>query len=270
MFNRVDTTYDLNPKIISNIINDPANPLNRISEIIPDNAKVLDIGAGNGLLALVLREKHKGIIIDGIEPNCYAAQLARGNYRHFYQGFVEDFLDVIIQEDYDFIVLADVIEHINDPLALMLCLSSGLTDKTRVVISVPNISFGAIRIALMNGEFNYVNSGILEKTHVRFFTLKNIKLLVSNINMNIEKFYFLQRNIFDTEVDLERFSFNIFGLYKMFKDDLASVYQFLFVLTKEQVTTEKRYFGEKAKHPLIKFILIKSGFKKMVKKIVNR
>lgn len=270
MFNRPDKTYNFDPKIISNILLDPANPLNRISEIIPDDAKVLDIGAGNGLLACVLREKHKNIIIDGIEPNHFAAGLASKNYRHFYQGFAQDFIDIIHREDYDFVVLADVLEHVNDPLALLLDLSSGLSNKTRIIISVPNIAFGAIRIGLMNGEFNYVDSGILEKTHVRFFTLKTIEMLVSNINMKIEKLYFLQRNFLNMEINLERFNLDLFCLYNLLKDDLASVYQFLLVLTKEQVAPEKKFIGEKAKYPLLRYILLKSGIRKLIGKIKNR
>lgn len=270
MFNRADETYNFDPVIISNILQDTANPLNRISEIIPDNAKVLDIGAGNGLLACVLREKHKEIIIDGIEPNHFAADLASKNYRHFYQGFAQDFIDIINREDYDFIVLADVLEHVNDPLALLLDLSSGLSNKTKIIISVPNIAFGAIRIGLMNGEFDYVDSGILEKTHVRFFTLKTIEMLVSNINMKIEKLYFLQRDFLRMDINPERFNFDLFCLYNLLKDELALVYQFLLVLTREEATTELHFFGDKIKQPLLRYVLLKSGIWKLIRKLKNR
>lgn len=257
MFNRVNKTYDFDPEVIAHILHDDANPLNRISQIIPENVKVLDIGAGNGLLACLLMEKRNNIIIDGIEPDPYAAKIAGKYYRHFYCGIAQEFKDMILRENYDFIILADVIEHINDPLALLRDLCSGISKKTRLIISVPNIAFGAVRMALLNGEFQYVDSGILEKTHVRFFTLKTLKTLISELNMNIEKLYFLQRDLFNTEIDLNKFKISLICLLKILSDDLSSTYQFLMVLTKENVSTEKRCFGEKARHSVIKYLLKK-------------
>lgn len=267
MFNRADNTYDINPEIIENILKDEINPLNRISHLIPDGSKVLDIGAGNGLLALVLLKNHSKIIVDGIEPNPYASSLAKKNYRNFYCGFAQNFKEIILQEDYDFIVMADVLEHIDDPLSFLLDLCSDLSKKTKIILSVPNVAFGAVRISLLNGEFNYVDSGILEKTHLRFFTLKTIEMMISNLNMNIEKLYFLQRNIFNGELDLEKFGFNLCYLSNIFKDELASTYQFLLVLTKEQVTTDKRYFGDKNKSPAISYIFKKFGAIKLLRNV---
>jgi 2-polyprenyl-3-methyl-5-hydroxy-6-metoxy-1,4-benzoquinol methylase len=266
MFNRVDNTYDINPETIKNILKDEVNPLNRISYLIPENSKVLDIGAGNGLLALVLLETHSKIIIDGIEPNPYASSLAKKNYRNFYCGFAQNFKEIILQENYDFIIMADVIEHIDDPLGFLLDLCSDLSGKTKIILSIPNVAFGAVRISLLNGEFNYVGSGILEKTHVRFFTLNTVEMLISNLNMNLEKLYFLQRNIFNSEIDLEKFGFNVCYLSNIFNNELASTYQFLLVLTKEHVTTEKRYFGTRNKSPFISYIFRKFGAIKLFRK----
>ncbi|MHB8171613.1 MAG: class I SAM-dependent methyltransferase [Thermincolia bacterium] len=257
MFNRPNQTYEYNPDIIKNILGDEANPLNRISELISPGAKVLDIGAGNGLLAWVIREKHGDVIIDGIEPDSYAANLAKKFYRRFYCGLAQDFKDEIFKEDYDFIILADVIEHLNDPLAFLNELCADLPEKTRVILSIPNVAFGTVRISLLNGDFNYVDSGLLEKTHLRFFTLKTIEKLVSNMGMNTEKIYLLQRNIFNTEIDIEKFDLDLYTLLKVMRDELSSTYQFLVVLTKKTVKTEKRCFGEKLKNPLTAFILKK-------------
>ncbi len=257
MFNRPNRTYDINIDVIEHILSDEANPLNRICQIIPDGSKVLDIGVGNGLLALILLKSHKNIVIDGIEPDPYAAKLAKVNYRCFYSGYAQEFKDMILNEGYDYIVLADVVEHISDPQTFLSDLCSGLTERTRIILSIPNIAFGAVRIALLNGEFNYVDSGLLEKTHIRFFTLKTIEVLISKINMNIEKLYFLQRDILSSEIKLDKYNLNLFCLYSLFKDELASTYQFLLVLNRKQVITEEKCFGEKTKHPIINQILRK-------------
>lgn len=254
MFRRPDKTYDLDENVVHYILEDEANPLNRISKIIPDNSKVLDIGAGNGILAIVLKKKHSNLIIDGIEPNSYAANLARKNYRFFFQGFAHEFKDKIIKENYDFIVFADVIEHIADPSSYLLNLCSNLSYNTKIILTVPNIAFGAVRISLLNGEFVYVESGILEKTHLRFFTLESLKRLVSEIDLSTEKLYFLQKNIFNTEIDLKRFNTDFLCIRKILKDDLSSTYQFLLVLTKKKVETDIKYFGVKTKYTLLNHI----------------
>lgn len=244
MFTRLDQTYYYNPNMIGNILQDVANPLHRVSKIIPDGAKVLDIGAGAGLLARLLHGQHKNLVIDGIEPNASAANLAKESqcYRKFYVGFAQDVMHEIINEDYDFIVLADVIEHIEDPLAFLQTLVQGLSEKTKLLISVPNIAFGAIRIALLYGDFEYVDSGILEKTHLRFFTLQTLKQLVSKLEINMESLSLLQRNIFHTEINLHKYNVNPTFISQLLQDDLASTYQFLMVLTKGKVPGEIQYF----------------------------
>ncbi len=255
MFKRVEKTYDFNPELIPLILNDDANPLNRISKIIPFNAKVLDIGAGNGLLACILSETHKELIIDGIEPDPYASKIASKYYRHFFCGYAHEYKERIINEDYDFIVLADVIEHINDPLTFLRDLCDGISEKTRIIISVPNIAFGAVRIALLNGEFNYVDSGILEKTHVRFFTLNTLERLIYELGLNIEKLYYLQRNVFSSEINIGKFNLCFAFCYHLLKTDLSLTYQFLLVLTKQEVLTERSKFREKTKYPFLKFLI---------------
>jgi len=97
-----------------------------------------------------------------------------------------------LQKEYDFVVLADVIEHVADPLEFLKQLRTIVSLNTKILISVPNIAFGAIRIELLNGIFDYVDSGIRERTHLRFFTLKTIYELVNELGMNLERIYFLQ------------------------------------------------------------------------------
>ncbi|WP_378950572.1 class I SAM-dependent methyltransferase [Pelosinus sp. sgz500959] len=244
MFKRLDQTYSYNQQMVMNVLQDEPNPLNRISKIIPDGSKVLDIGAGAGLLAHVLHAEHKNLIIDGIEPNQRAAQLAWDSkrYRKFHIGFAQDVIHEIAQEEYDFIVLADVIEHIDDPLLFLTELLKGISLKTKIIISVPNIAFGAIRIALLHGNFEYVDSGILEQTHLRFFTLQTLQQLIHNLDMTIEKLYFLQRDINKSEINIKKYNLHPAFISQLLQDPLASTYQFLTMLTKEKVETETRYF----------------------------
>lgn len=248
MFVRSDKTYDIKPGIFDSINRDEAHPLNRICRFIPEGSKILDVGAGNGLLAQLFIKNNKKIIVDGIEPNPHAAVIAEKYYRHFYHGRAQEFFNTILKENYDYIVLADVIEHIQDPLAFLLDLCSKLPDNSRLILSIPNVAFGAIRLSLLHGVFDYVDSGILEKTHVRFFTLKTIIELVAKINMQIETLFYLQKDIFKSEIPIKKNIANFFCYLQMYNDDIFSTYQFLLVLTKEPITTpEIKRYGQKTR-----------------------
>jgi 2-polyprenyl-3-methyl-5-hydroxy-6-metoxy-1,4-benzoquinol methylase len=202
----------------------------------------LDVGAGNGLLARVLHATHRNIAIDGIEPNPQAAALATGYYRRFYEGFAEDPVEPL-DERYDFIVLADVIEHIADPLAFLRQFVDEMPRETRIVIDTPNVAFGAVRLALLNGDFDYVDSGLLERTHLRFFTLATLEELVDSLGLNVEKLYLLQRNMLNSEIPVGSLATKTRLILRLLRDELASTYQFLLVLTGEDVVTERRAFG---------------------------
>jgi len=231
------------------------SPLYQISQIIPNGAKILDIGAGNGILSYLLQKRISNLIIDGIEPDSYASKLAKKYYRNFYTGYAQNFLDVIAQENYDFIILADVIEHIANPLELLKKLALIIPLKTKIILSLPNIAFGAIKLALLNGNFDYTDSGIIERTHLRFFTLKTLETLISNSGLNIEKIIFLQRSIFKSEIKLENLKINPFLFRKVNKDPLSFTYQFLIVLTKESCVSKKILLGKKDRLPFFIYLI---------------
>ncbi|MCK4821397.1 class I SAM-dependent methyltransferase, partial [bacterium] len=243
MFTRNAVTYEYDQALISYILQDDANPLKRICEIIPSRSKVLDVGAGNGLLAVVMKTIDKGVIIDGIEPNPHAASIAKAQYRFFWTGYVQDFKEVIQRECYDYIVMADVIEHFQDPQLFLESLVSWIPDETKIVLSIPNIAFGAVRLDLLKGNFRYVDSGILEKTHLRFFTIETLRQLVSAIGLSMEKLYFLQRNFLTTDIQHNMADVGWRTLFNLMKDEFASTYQFIVVLSHTPVTTEQEYYG---------------------------
>jgi 2-polyprenyl-3-methyl-5-hydroxy-6-metoxy-1,4-benzoquinol methylase len=243
VFTRPDSTYEHHPDTVQWVLGDEASPLNRIVKLIPDGSSVLDVGAGNGLLARLLRETHQDIVVDGIEPNRYAAALAAPHYRRFHLGFAESLVEPLA-EHYDFIVLADVVEHVADPFAFLGRLTEGLPNDTRVVVDTPNVAFGAVRLALLKGRFDYVDSGLLERTHLRFFTLATLERLVTELGLNIEKLYLLQRSLLRTEIPATDILLDPTVVLRLLRDDLASTYQFLLVLTREDVVTERKVFGE--------------------------
>jgi SAM-dependent methyltransferase len=223
---------------------DEANPLNRIAQIIPDGARVLDVGAGNGVLARLFRYLGKNVTLDAVEPDPIARAVAEPHYRFVFGGDVNAFVEASAEgaERYDFIVLADVVEHIANPQPVLEKLKSLLSPGGRIVISTPNIAFAAVRIALLNGRFDYVDSGILERTHLRFYTLKSLRLLFSEVGLFPYAQYHCLRDPRGMEIEIDGLPMSGILLRLLARDRLAYVYQFLFVLgaaAKSNVETEE-------------------------------
>lgn len=231
MFERPENTYTLSKGSASRIISDIANPLTQAIEEIDDGSVVLDVGAGNGILPMLLAAKKKQVTIDGVEPSVAAAKIAKPYYRNFYQGYLQDFYSQIKENNYDYIVLADVIEHVINPEEFLRDLISHIRPKTKILLSTPNVAFATIRLALLEGNFNYVNSGILEKTHLRFFTKDSLEEMIKNLGIGIHKVKYLQRRVDRTEVPLRKKK-HAFLLPWLLKDSTASTYQFFLVLSK--------------------------------------
>ena len=169
MFNRPDRTYNYSPDLVDKVLMKSNHPLKVITDLIENNTKVLDIGAGNGILADLLRVKYSNVIIDGVEKNKYAGKISRPKYRNFYQDDAQNLFNIFQYEQYDYIVLADMIEHLTDPHSFLKKLVNSIPERTKIILTTPNIAFGAVRISLLHGDFDYTDSGILEKTHLRFF-----------------------------------------------------------------------------------------------------
>jgi len=270
MFTREDSTYYYSDKLLANILEDEASPLNRVLNEVPNNSKILDVGTGSGLLGKLFKFANRNIIIDGIEPSLYASKLISDEYRNFYNGLLQDFQSEIIMENYDYIIFADVIEHIDNPVEVLKDFFKQLSLKTRIIISTPNITFASIRLSLLYGKFDYVDSGILEKTHVKFYTETTLKSLIEILGLNINKFYYLERNINLTEIDLHTLHCNPLMVSYSCRDKLSHVYQFFCVLAKNEIKYEEKTYGKRARFPMLEYIfkplILKSVFLKHVVK----
>jgi 2-polyprenyl-3-methyl-5-hydroxy-6-metoxy-1,4-benzoquinol methylase len=246
LFERPDTTYELDPEAVARVLADPVNPLHQAARLIPERSLVLDVGAGNGLLARVLTARRSQVVVDGIEPNPRAAELAAPFYRNFHVGPAEAFADQIRAEPYDFVVLADVIEHTADPLEFLQSLTAS-TPTARLLLSAPNVAFAAVRLALLRGRFDYVDSGLLERTHLRFFTLETLERLFELAGLVVERQVLLKKSMFASEIDAAPRSIaDVAEAVRLRRDPLSCVYQFLFVLGRTAVDAVHEEFGRPA------------------------
>ena len=88
---------------------------------------------------------------------------------------------------FDVIIMADIIEHLKDPLKTIIYFKKFLKKNGLLIISVPNIANIYSRTKLLLGFFDYGERGILDKTHLKFFTLRSFRMLIKNSGLNAEK-----------------------------------------------------------------------------------
>lgn len=270
MFNRKEQTYLVSDETIQNILRDSAQPLCQIARLLPEGSTVLDIGAGNGMLGRVLQQAGKQLTIDGIEPSEFAANLAKPFYRAVYQGYAQDYAQLIQSAHYDYVILADVIEHIANPAVFLAELMQHLQESTKLIISIPNIAFGGVRLALLNGHFDYVDSGVLERTHLRFFTLASAQNLFEQLALYSERILSLERSFYRMEFSRLSLRASPFTILSLATQSDARAYQYLFVLTQKPSSTVIEHYGVSALHILIDAIIVRSAIKKLVRRWRNR
>ena len=232
LFERPERNYQVADGIINASLADTANPLPNIFSLIESVSTILDIGAGNGLLGRIFEYIRKPVVIDAVEPNAYAASLIPNCYRTVHEGYVQDLFEVIQSFKYDYVVMADVIEYIADPHSLMDDLVDCLGPNVKVLVSLPNVVFFGVRVALLEGRFDYVDSAILEKTHLRFYKLELASAFFLQTVLLAHSIIYLQRTIVGSETSvLGRWSHLLVRL-KLAFDPSASTYQYLFMLRK--------------------------------------
>jgi glycosyltransferase involved in cell wall biosynthesis len=156
-----------------------------ILDLIPSAAplKILDVGVATGYLERELQAR--GHSVTGIEPNPEWAAEARGYCHELLEGSVES-LDLSgSNEKFDCVVMADVLEHLADPKSALEKVIPTLKPEGRAIISIPNFANLYVRLLVLFGLFSYQPKGILDATHLRFFTLRSIRLLVEEAGLEI-------------------------------------------------------------------------------------
>jgi 2-polyprenyl-3-methyl-5-hydroxy-6-metoxy-1,4-benzoquinol methylase len=145
-----------------------------MTQYIPAGAKeIIDVGCAVGAFGRTL--KHNAAVhVTGIEINEHAASEARLYLDHVICGAFEEGLNLAPQS-FDCIVFNDVLEHMVDPFEALLYAKKLLADKGVVVASIPNVRyFNNVWNMLVHKDWKYEQFGILDRTHLRFFTQKSI------------------------------------------------------------------------------------------------
>jgi SAM-dependent methyltransferase len=145
-------------------------------------ARILDIGAATGTLGKQFTQA--GLVMYGIEPHPAWADLARPYYADLLAGTLDDANDAFLSR-HDVIVCADVLEHIADPTQALRRLLALQSPGCQFLVSVPNIANIWIRLNLLLGRFDYTDRGILDRTHLRFFTWRTLRGMFNSVGLRI-------------------------------------------------------------------------------------
>ncbi len=145
---------------------------------------VLDVGAADGSVARTLRRM--GCRIWGIEYDPDAARQAAEWCEHVIVGDVEQLdLAEALGRTFDVILFLDVLEHLRDPVAVLKQSLGLLADEGYVVISLPNVAHAAVRAQLLSGRFTYTETGLLDRTHLRFFDAVSVREFLAEAGLVI-------------------------------------------------------------------------------------
>ncbi len=161
------------------------NPRAEMADLLPARYQtVLDIGCAEGAFAKTLKP---GSEIWGIEPVAAIAQKAAGNMTRVLQGTFETVRDQLPLNYFDLVTCNDVIEHMSDHETFLTQIRAHMKPDACLVGSLPNIRFYAPLYDLVfNGEWQYQDMGILDRTHHRFFTERSIRRTFSARGFTIE------------------------------------------------------------------------------------
>lgn len=147
--------------------------------------KVLEVGCGMGATLAKIQYLWPQAMVCGIEIVERVAQIG-ANYLDIIQGNIETMEIPYAKEQFDYIILADVIEHLYEPEGTIKRLMPYLKKGGAFLCSVPNIMHVSVLMPLLQGQFDYQNAGILDRTHIRFFTLDSISKLFQRCGLEIE------------------------------------------------------------------------------------
>jgi SAM-dependent methyltransferase len=151
--------------------------------VAKDRQRILDVGCGAGYLAeaLAVRDNH----VVGVDARRVPGVETR----------VDEFLQVDLEREpivwrgppFDYVVLGDVLEHLREPERLLAECRTLLADDGRLVVSVPNVAHWSVRLGLLFGRFPYAARGILDRSHLRFYTLASIRAELDRAGFVVER-----------------------------------------------------------------------------------
>lgn len=198
-----------------------------VVKLVGEGRRVLELGPATGYMSRAFTDR--GCSVVGIEFDAEMARRAKDHCERVIVGDLDDLdLDADLGEErFDAIVAADVLEHLKDPLAALVRLRRFLQPDGYFVISVPNVAHGSVRLALLSGHFDYREAGLLDSTHLRFFTRESFEQLLDEAELGLAELHRHELNLDASEVSFDPEAVPPALREELERDPDARTYQFV-------------------------------------------
>jgi len=200
---------------------------------IKPNSTVLEFGPASGRLTRYLRE-HKQCEMYIVELDEEAGKIAAQAAKDYVIGDIQEYtwVEKFAGVQFDYILFADVLEHLTDAVNVVRQAAKMLKSTGRICLSVPNIAHNSVIIDMLNNKFEYKSTGIMDNTHVHFYTKESLDEFVAECGLYIENRFGTY-----TQVGLNEFSNSYESISYLFKEYLKSrkygeLYQLVYVISK--------------------------------------
>jgi 2-polyprenyl-3-methyl-5-hydroxy-6-metoxy-1,4-benzoquinol methylase len=145
--------------------------------------RVLDVGCDDGFAGRDLLKD--GFQVWGVDRNPVTLRKAARYYQQTILADIENQLP-LPEGPFNVIIFADILEHLTNPARVFTHFAELLAPDGLVIVSVPNMAHLYMRLSLLLGRFEYADRGILDRTHVRFFTLRTARRFLEDAGFTVE------------------------------------------------------------------------------------
>lgn len=211
-------------------------------DYIKPGSKFLDFGCATGYFGSIIK-KDKKCTVDGVEISSDIVE-ARKVLDTVYSFDIDgEWPEELLKKKYDYIFFGDVIEHLKDPTEALKKTMKILNKNGMVFVSTPNVAHISTRLELLQGNFEYESMGILDSTHLKYFTYRSLTQIVHDAGFSIHAMDYTMN---DYPQDVIEKILRKVGLspnkkfWEMVDSKEARTYQFKFVLVKKSHATKKK------------------------------
>jgi SAM-dependent methyltransferase len=163
---------------------DPKGPRKTLLDKIPVGSRVLDVGCWTGYFARYLVDERACSVV-GVERHVEAAQQAEPYCESVIVGDLNQLDELDLGGPYDSVLLLDVLEHVESPESV-LTKCRELAPTGRIYASIPNVAHWSVRKMLLSGRWTYTDAGILDRSHLRFYTPDSANHLLETTGLTVE------------------------------------------------------------------------------------
>ena len=161
-----------------------------VQHVLKGKNRILDVGCAEGFLGESLKKNGLASEVVGIEVFPGAALQAASRLDQVICEDLENLkrnCTILAPQSFDYILCGDVLEHLRDPWQTFTWLATLLKEDGLAIVSVPNVRHWSVLVPLLfKGEWHYRDHGIMDRTHLRFFTKKTAKQLLVDAGLNVE------------------------------------------------------------------------------------